>query len=140
MKTIQLYRPVGLKEMELIAASNFSVFPPRLSWQPIFYPVMNLQYAEDIAKQWNAIDEFSGYCGIVTTFKVAADYIQNFEIQNVGAVHHDELWIPSEELETFNKNISGKIEMVKVFFGDLCSQDTKSKIQDFQSKLTNLKD
>lgn len=128
MKTIQLYRPVGLKEMELIAASNFSVFPPRLSWQPVFYPVMNLQYAEDIAKQWNTIDEFSGYCGIVTTFKVKADYIQNFEIQNVGAVHHDELWIPSEELEVFNENISGKIEIVKMFFGEKFTYNSSSII------------
>jgi len=33
-----LYRPVGLKELELIAASNYSAFPPRLPEQPIFYP------------------------------------------------------------------------------------------------------
>ena len=30
MKTITLYRPVGEKELILIAESNFKAFPPRL--------------------------------------------------------------------------------------------------------------
>lgn len=48
MKTI-LYRPVGLKELQLIIDSGYKKFPPRLSWQPIFYPVLNQAYAEQIA-------------------------------------------------------------------------------------------
>ncbi len=38
-ETIVLYRPVGPKELELIAASRYRDFPPRLPGQPIFYPV-----------------------------------------------------------------------------------------------------
>jgi hypothetical protein len=49
-----LYRPVGLHELELIAASACRAFPPRLPHQPIFYPVLNLEYAEEIARGWNA--------------------------------------------------------------------------------------
>lgn len=49
LNTELLYRPVGLKEMELIAESGFKKFPPRLMWQPIFYPVLNEQYASQIA-------------------------------------------------------------------------------------------
>ncbi|WP_445456463.1 ADP-ribosylation/crystallin J1 [Flavobacterium sp. HNIBRBA15423] len=118
MKTTKLYRPVGLKEMELITESDFKSFPPRLDWQTIFYPVMNQEYAEQIAKEWNTPDEFSGYCGIVTAFDVNSDYLQQFEIQNVGDKNHNELWIPSEELEVFNKNIVGEIKIVKVFYGE----------------------
>ena len=40
-----LYRPVGPKELELIAASGYREFPPRLPDQPIFYPVLNEEYA-----------------------------------------------------------------------------------------------
>jgi hypothetical protein len=36
-----LYRPVGPKELVLIAASGYREFPPRLPDQPIFYPVLN---------------------------------------------------------------------------------------------------
>ncbi|MBK5721430.1 hypothetical protein JGH11_11150 [Dysgonomonas sp. Marseille-P4677] len=61
-----LYRPVGLKELQLIIDLDFKAFPPRLEWQPIFYPVLNQEYAEQIAEKWNTKDEFSGYCGIVT--------------------------------------------------------------------------
>ncbi|WP_431215309.1 hypothetical protein ACQ86N_11730 [Puia sp. P3] len=42
MKTIKLYRPVGLRELELIQHSGWKGFPPRLEWQPIFYPVLNI--------------------------------------------------------------------------------------------------
>ena len=70
MNVTQLYRPVGLKELELIADSGWRAFPPRLSWQPIFYPVLNEEYASQIASEWNTKDAFSGYCGIVTTFEI----------------------------------------------------------------------
>jgi hypothetical protein len=45
VETIILYRPVGPKELELIAASGFREFPPRLPEQPIFYTVLNGEYA-----------------------------------------------------------------------------------------------
>ncbi|MNK29928.1 hypothetical protein D3C87_483330 [compost metagenome] len=116
MKTTTLFRPVGLKEMELIAESGFKVFPPRLVWQPIFYPVMNQQYAEQIAFEWNTNDEFSGFIGIVTAFEVNEDYLKQYEVQNVGGAIHNELWIPAEELNNFNNNIAGKIDIVNVYF------------------------
>jgi hypothetical protein len=40
-----LYRPVGRKEMDLIAATGFAAFPPRLDWQTIFYPVVTEAHA-----------------------------------------------------------------------------------------------
>jgi hypothetical protein len=39
MDTVTLYRPVGPKELDLIKASGWREFPPRLPDQPIFYPV-----------------------------------------------------------------------------------------------------
>lgn len=43
---IKLYRPVGQGELDLIAASGFKSFPPRLPEQTIFYPVLTKEYAE----------------------------------------------------------------------------------------------
>lgn len=34
-----LFRPVGPRELALIASSGYQAFPPRLPEQPIFYPV-----------------------------------------------------------------------------------------------------
>jgi hypothetical protein len=51
-----LYRPVGQHEFELVRASGFRRFPPRLLEQPFFYPVLNEAYAEQIAWEWNARD------------------------------------------------------------------------------------
>lgn len=119
MKTKTLYRPVGIKELELIADSNWKAFPPRLDWQPIFYPVLNQGYAEQIAREWNTEDAFSGYCGIVTRFDIPEDYFMKFKVENVGAIQHNELWVPATELQNFNENISGRIEIINVFFGKL---------------------
>lgn len=116
MKTT-LYRPIGLKELQLIIDSDYKKFPPRLSWQPIFYPVLNQAYAEQIALEWNTNDEFSGYCGVVTAFSLSNDYLEKYPVQNVGAKIHEELWIPAEELEAFNSQIIDSIAIIKVFAG-----------------------
>lgn len=44
-ETTILYRPVGPLELQLIEESGWTRFPPRLPEQPIFYPVMNEEYA-----------------------------------------------------------------------------------------------
>jgi hypothetical protein len=118
MKTKTLFRPVGIKELELIADADWKEFPPRLEWQPIFYPVLNQAYAEQIAKEWNTEDSFSGYCGIVTRFDINEEHFFQYKTENVGAEMHNELWVPAEMLSVFNQNIVGRIEVVKVFFGN----------------------
>lgn len=118
MKQTRLYRPIGIKEMTLIIESGWKKFPPRLAWQPIFYPVMNQQYAEQIASEWNTGDEFSGYCGIVTCFELDAEYLNKYDVHNVGGHGHDELWIPAAALEEFNDHIIDGIRVVSAFFGE----------------------
>lgn len=113
-----LYRPVGLQEYQLIAITDFRVFPPRLEWQPIFYPVLNYEYAAQIARDWNTKDAASGYAGFVTAFDVDADYLSQFDEHIVGGSQHRELWILAEELENFNTHIRGKIRVVAVFYGE----------------------
>jgi hypothetical protein len=107
-----LYRPVGQKELDLIAESGFRAFPPRLDWQPIFYPVLNEEYAAFIAREWNTKDAASGFVGYVLRFAVRADYLAEFDVQKVGGATALEYWIPSEQLAEFNKNIVGHIEVV----------------------------
>ena len=108
-KTTTLYRPVNGKELDRIKELGFQAFPPRLSDQPIFYPVLNEQYATEITQNWNVPTYGVGY---VTKFEVDADYLKKFKIQNVGGALHDELWVPSEELDEFNEHIIGNIEVI----------------------------
>ena len=56
MATITHYRPVGQAELDLIVADDWRGFPPRLAFQPIFYPVIQLEYARKIARDWNTED------------------------------------------------------------------------------------
>jgi len=134
-----LYRPVGLKELELILNSGMKQFPPRLEWQPIFYPVLNQEYAEQIALEWNTMDEFSGYCGFVTAFDLSEEYLSKFDVQNVGGHIHNELWIPSEELEEFNRQIIRGIRIVKVFLGDKFIMPADDKIKKIIEKINERK-
>jgi hypothetical protein len=114
-----LYRPVGLTELRLIAESGYRAFPPRLPTQPIFYPVLYQSYAEQIARDWNTSDPGSGYLGAVTAFAVGGGYLSQFPVKTVGAAHHQELWVPAEELGTFNQHIEGLIRVVAVYYGPL---------------------
>jgi len=108
-----LYRPVGPKELALIESSDWKRFPPRLPQQPIFYPVMNEDYAIQIARDWNVPASGSDF---VTKFSLPSAYLKRYGIQNVGGPIHNELWVPAEELEEFNDNIIGKIEVTKSFY------------------------
>ena len=113
-----LYRPVGLAELELIAESGFREFPPRLPGQPIFYPVLNMEYAVQIARDWNTKDAASGQAGFVTRFEVRDEYARSFEEHVVGRRDvHRELWVPAEQLQEFNSKIVGLISVEAAFYG-----------------------
>lgn len=110
--TITLYRPVGEAEFALIAASGYAAFPPRLPEQPIFYPVLSEAYAAQIAREWNARDGRRGY---VTRFQVHMAFLEHYPVQVVGNRGHAELWVPAEDLERFNANIVGLIEVIAAY-------------------------
>ena len=109
VETTILYRPVGPKELALIAASGHREFPPRLPEQPIFYPVLNEEYARQIARDWNMKDSGAGY---VTRFAVRKEFLAKYPPQRAGGTIHRELWIPAEELAAMNQNIVGLIEVI----------------------------
>jgi hypothetical protein len=111
-ETTVLYRPVGQKELDLVADSGFRAFPPRLAWQPIFYPVLNEEYATFIAREWNTKDAASGFVGYVLRFAVRTEYLAQFEVQKVGGATALEYWIPAERLTEFNENIVGLVEVI----------------------------
>jgi hypothetical protein len=110
-----LFRPTGPRELALIEQSGFRTFPPRLPDQPIFYPVMNFPYAEQIARDWNSKREDTGFRGYVLQFEVDDDFAARYEPQTVGASMHRELWVPAEELDAFNARIIGLIEVVATY-------------------------
>ena len=115
-RSVPLFRPVGKKELDLIRESGFAEFPPRLPHQPIFYPVLTEKYAIQIARDWNTKDAASGFIGYVTRFRVAADYLMRFPVQKVGGSEALELWVPAEELDEFNRQIVGLIEVLHEFW------------------------
>jgi hypothetical protein len=109
-----LYRPVGLEELRLIFEADMCTFPPRLPEQPIFYPVLNRQYAQQIARDWNT--QSGSLAGYVTRFEIPDDYAAQFERHTVGARQHEELWVPAEQLGEFNGQITGRIDVIDAYF------------------------
>jgi hypothetical protein len=144
----KLYRPLGLHELELLWDSGMREFPKRLVQEPIFYPVVKLDYARQIARDWNAPDEKSGFAGFVTQFDVSSTYLSKFELHTAGSAAHREYWIPVREMAQFNKAISGLISVQDEFFGagfvgsvpEDHSLKGKNAIEQFAalSKLSNL--
>jgi hypothetical protein len=112
MKTTVLYRPVGPVELELVVRTGSKRFPPRLPEQPIFYPVTNVEYARQIARDWNHKRDGGGY---VLRFAVDSAFLERYPIQQVGAAIHREYWVPAEDLEAFNDHIVGLIELIESY-------------------------
>lgn len=111
-ETLELWRPTGPKELELVQASGRRRWPPRLPDQPIFYPVLNEDYAVRIARDWNVPASGVGY---VTRFEVEAEFAARYPVRQAGGDTILELWVPAEELEEFNDHIVGTIEVVREF-------------------------
>lgn len=109
---VTLYRPVGPEELELIKSSGWKTFPPRLPEQPIFYPVVEEEYAVKIARDWNVPASGAGF---VTKFDVDAEYLSQFAVQQAGGQKHTEYWIAAERLDEFNAHIIGAIEVIAEF-------------------------
>ena len=107
--TTTLYRPTGPNELELVKESGFKRWPPRLPGQPFFYPVTNEKYAIEIATRWNIKDSGVGY---VTKFEVKTEFMARYKVEQVGAAHHTEWWVPDAELPELNDNIVGLIEVI----------------------------
>ncbi len=107
--TTRLYRPTGPKERDLVAASGYREWPPRLPEQPIFYPVMNEWYATRIAREWNVPHAGVGY---VYEFDVRDEFLAAFPVQQVGGRDVLERWIPAERLRELNANIVGAIREI----------------------------
>ena len=108
-----LFRPVGPIELKLIEESGWRCFPPRLPEQPIFYPVLTMAYARQIARNWNIKQSGSGF---VTEFYLERNYAKRFKVKIVGSMIHQELWIPAEQLDEFNHNIVGEIKLIESYF------------------------
>ncbi|MFI9784121.1 hypothetical protein ACIHEI_11560 [Kitasatospora sp. NPDC051984] len=110
--TTTLWRPTGPEELALVAASGWRAWPPRLPEQPIFYPVLNEDYAVRIARDWNVPASGAGY---VTRFEVETEFLKRYPVQQAGGETILELWVPAEELTEFNRHLVGEIQVVHEF-------------------------
>ncbi|BEL05375.1 hypothetical protein Q0Z83_035660 [Actinoplanes sichuanensis] len=112
VETVTLWRPTGPAELALVEESGWRAWPPRLPDQPIFYPVLNEEYATMIARDWNVPASGVGY---VTRFEVRRSYLDRYEVRQAGGRTILEYWIPAEDLDEFNANIIGPITVVSEF-------------------------
>ena len=104
-----LWRPVGPAELRLLEENNWEAWPARLPEQPIFYPVLNRDYATRIARDWNVKHDGAGF---VTEFDVASSFLDGYEVHQVGGRTILEYWIPAEDLDRFDGHIVGSIRLV----------------------------
>ncbi|WP_372390823.1 ADP-ribosylation/crystallin J1 [Xanthomonas sp. NCPPB 3582] len=110
--TVTLHRPAGPEEYALVRDSGFRRWPLPLPEQPLFYPVTNRRYAEQIASHWNV--KHSGV-GHVAQFAVRATFVEPCAIEEVGGTHHTEWWIRAEDLNALNNDIVGLVDIIGRF-------------------------
>ncbi|MET8945170.1 hypothetical protein ABZX30_16710 [Streptomyces sp. NPDC004542] len=110
--TTTLWRPTGPKELELVRELDWRAWPPRLPEQPIFYPVLDEDYAIRIARDWNVKHDGAGF---VTRFEADSGFLSRYPVRQAGGETILELWVPAGELEEFNAHIVGTIQVVHEF-------------------------
>lgn len=110
--TTTLWRPTGPRELELVRESHWRAWPPRLAEQPIFYPVLNEDYAVRIARDWNVKHDGAGF---VTRFEAESEFLSRYPVQQAGGRTILELWVPAEDVGDFNAHIIGEIQVVHAF-------------------------
>lgn len=123
--TLTLWRPCGPAELALVRESGWTAWPPRLPDQPIFYPVLNEEYATKIARDWNAPRDGVGY---VTRFEIDRTFAERYPIQQAGGRTILELWVPAEELADFNREIIGPIQVVAEYRASSRHEDDRGPV------------
>jgi len=76
--------------------------------------VLSREYAIQIARDWNAKYN-DPKCGYVTQFRVRTSFLGRYEAKTVGGPAHQEYWIPAQDMDEFNGNIVGEIEVIAEF-------------------------
>lgn len=110
--TTTLWRPTGPEELALVRESGWRTWPARLPEQPIFYPVLNEDYAIRIARDWNVKHSGVGY---VTRFEVDSAFLARYPVRQAGGRTILELWVPTDELDAFNAHLVGPITVTHEF-------------------------
>ncbi len=87
-------------------------WPPRLPDQPIFYFVLNENYATRIARDWNGKASGAGYA---TRLEVSKSFLDRYAVHQAGGRSILDYWIPAEDLDEFNANIVEATEVVAEF-------------------------
>lgn len=75
-----------------------------------------MEYAREIARDWNTRGTESGNIGIVLRFAVPEPVAALYPVRTVGTRDHAELWVPAEELAAFNAAIVGLIEVAEIWW------------------------
>lgn len=75
--------------------------PPRLPEQPIFYPVLNEDYAIRIARDWNGPHSGVWY---VTRFEANTEFLSWYPVQQAGRETILELRVPGGAPDELNTN------------------------------------
>jgi len=115
---IKLYKSLSPQQLVQVENSGWRRFAADGSKQRVFYPKVYLSYAEQIARQWDAVQFERGF---VVSFKICAEVLHRYEIQTVAYEEHLEYRVPIAELEFFNQQIMGKIELVSSFCSESAS-------------------
>ena len=100
-----------------MAASDWREWPPRLAHQPISDWVLTLEYAREIAREWNTADEFSGFASFVTRFAVDDAFIRQYPVQTVGGRASQSCRIRAADVGPLNRHIVGRIDVVEAHTG-----------------------
>ena len=115
-----LYRPVGPQELDLIREANWSRFPPRLPETAHFLPGVERGVRETDRARLERKGKRSRICDEVRSIWQLPERIRRPRGWRFSACG---ILDPAEQLDEFNQNILGKIEVVAEFRPERSSKE-----------------
>ncbi len=111
---ITLFKSLSPAQVAAVAESGWRQIFPQEPEQTHFYPKVYVEYAEQIARRWD-VPQYGG--GYVVRFTMRGDFMRRYATQTVAFEEYREYIIPIAELDFFNRNIQGRIDVVSAFSG-----------------------
>ena len=113
---MKLYRPVGLTELEAIAATNYRGFPKGRGADSGIDLMLDREQAERMARDWHTNDAVSGFVGFLTELDLPFSLLGRYGITNATSDHRM-LRIPSDDLDRLVARLPEPIRIVQHFTG-----------------------
>jgi hypothetical protein len=116
-ETMTVFGFVGEEELQLIAASNFAALALQGAGPAIFYALRSVRNCREFQEFLDTVSQEQG--GYFIRCEASKGFMAGYERALANRKDHVEYRVPAADIEAFNRNLVGKINVVAKASGPL---------------------